>query len=433
MIKIEYEQYKLKNGIEVLLIPSSTTYSVTIKSFINSGSALESKSEQGISHFIEHICSSTTEKWPTKENLSEIIELNGGNANAWTSKENISYYINVPYNKIEFGIEYISQILFYPKFTKNSIEKEKTIILDELSKNLNDVGYRNNVYATSAITINGSGYVHEIIGSKDSIKSFDIRLLTNKIKELHDPSKIQLLIVGNFIVNDTKRLIEDYFEKQRSKYQPTPFPKESIKSSYINSKADKQSRLISNIITFNTLSDIEMTTRQDLLFDIIVKLISGTSTSRLYKRLREQESLLYHITCGGLTYKPFGLVAIQYESIPQQFEKTFKIVIEELNKLAINGVTQKELDHISEYTTNRNLVYYDNIHSYSKLISSTLLNNKEFYSLEKINKTIKEFTTEEISQTIKQYLKIEDLNSIAYGNISSGTTEMMQKVISNAK
>lgn len=433
MIKIEYEQYRLKNGIEVLLIPSDTTYSVTIKTFINFGSALESKEEMGISHFIEHLCSSSTEKWPTKEKLSEVIEFNGGKANAWTSKENISYYINIPYNKIDFGIEYLSQVIFSPKFTKNSIEKEKLIILDERSKNINDIGYRHAVYTSAIISTENSGYTQEIIGTEETISSFKKNDICKKISEIHDPSKIQILVVGKFEKDSAKTYIDKYFGNKASKHKPEQFPKESIKKSLINSKIDNQSRLTSNIITFNTLSDIELTTKQEILFDTIVKLISGSQTSRLHKRLREKEGLLYNISCENLTYKPFGIIAIQYESLPNQFNKIFEIIIEELKILVTHGISQKELEHITEYTVNRNLVYYDNIHSYSKLISYPILNNKEFFDLEKMNKTIKEFKLEEINKTIKQYIKINELNSIAYGKINKNTNNIMQKVIEKAK
>ncbi len=429
MIKINYEFYKLANGIEVLLIPNLETYSVTIKSYINAGSALENDNEYGITHFIEHLFSSITEKWPTKELLNETIEFNGGEANAWTSKENLSYYINVPYTKIEFGMDYISQVLFHPKFDNDSIEKEKIIILDELSKNMNDVSYRNHVYTTDVITAMNSGYVHEIIGSEESIKSFNYELISKKAKELHDPSKLQILIVGNFDVQNTKALINKYFEGIVSQNAPIAFPKETLKKSFINSKFDEETRLIMNALIFNIPGDTEISTKQDLLFDVIVKIIAGPNSSRLNKRLREKESLLYYISCSDFSYKPFGMIGVFYETIPDQFEKTFGIVIEELEKLSRDGVQKDELNHITEYITNRNLVYYDNIHSYSKLISSTLLNDKEFYELEEVNKIIKGFTVDEINENIRKYIKLSEMSSIAYGKIDNKTEEMMKKII----
>jgi len=429
MIKINYEFYKIPNGIEVLLIPNLETYSVTIKTYINSGSALENKDEYGITHFIEHLCASATEKWPTKELLNETIEFNGGEANAWTSKENLSYYINVPYTKIEFGIDYILQVLFHPKVDKNSIEKEKIIILDELSKNINNCGYRNHVYTTNATTTMGSGYVHEIIGDDKSIKSFNYEAVSKKIKELHDPSKLQILIVGNFDVQKTKTLINKYFDNVISQNAPVTFPKESLKKSFINSQFDKETRLIMNTLIFNTPGDDKISTKQDLLFDIIVKIIAGPNSSRLNKRLREKESLLYYISCSDFSYKPFGMIGVYYESIPNQFEKTFAIVIEELEKLSKNGVEKDELNHITEYVTNRNLVYYDNIHSYSKLISSTLLNDKEFYELEEVNKVIKDFTVDEVNENIRKYINLSEMNSVAYGKTEDNTTEVMKKII----
>ncbi|PIR42878.1 hypothetical protein CO058_02160 [candidate division WWE3 bacterium CG_4_9_14_0_2_um_filter_35_11] len=430
MIKINYEFYKLANGIEVLLIPNSETYSLTIKSYINSGSALENEKEHGITHFIEHLCSSATEKWPTKESLNETIEFNGGDANAWTSKEAISYYINVPYNKADFGLEYIYQVLFHPKISEEAVEKEKIIILDELSKNMDDVGYRNNSYTTKVISIMNSGYVHEILGTEKSIISFNYLNVEKKIKELHDPSKLQLLIVGNFDVNKTKTLIDKYFNDIKSIYPKEEFPNEKLKKSFIDSGYDNETRLITNTLFFNTPGDIEIPTKQDLQFDVISKIIAGPNSSRLNKRLREKESLLYYISCTHFSYKPFGIIGVYYESIQDQFEKTFNIVIEELKKLAEYGVSKSELNHITEYICNRNLVHYDNIHSYSKLISSTLLNGKEFYELERMNETIKNFSVNEINKSIKQYINLNEVNSIAYGKIDKETTKMMEQVLS---
>lgn len=416
-MEIKYELYSLANGAQVLLVPSKSTYSLTVSAHFHSGSALETHETQGLTHLIEHLAFCGTEKWPDKNELNILSEFNGGYYNAATSYEYLDYFINLPHTKLEYGIDFIHQILYKSQFNQLYIEKEKTVILDEIAKNNDDVNYLNSQFAWEKLSKNQSSYILQIGGTSKTVKSFTRQQIIAHNKKVHNPKRMLLMISGNFKESEAKTLIKNYFENIPGHKKIPELPTDKLLERKTLQKKDNKTQLVLTTLVFPGPSYTETNTIEHLTLDLVLKIMAGPASSRLKKRLREEEGLLYGLGAYSHSYKHMGANLVYFDIVPRNFKKAYKITLEELEKFSKDGVTEKELEHMKEMVVNRNLVHYDNIHSIAKMIRGSVFTEQEILTVKEMNKIIKSITKDKCDKVLQKNFDLAKMNTIKYGNV----------------
>lgn len=416
-MKQKYEVFSLPNGMEVLLIPNENLYSVTISALTKWGCSLETKETQGISHFVEHVALTATEKWPDKYKLNELIEFNGATYNASTSKLRINYFINVPFNKLEFGIEFIYQALYKALFSEEIIEQERKIILDEISKSEDDISSRVWTFISNELSEKKTNFIYPIIGTSDTVKKFTQEELKEAYKKLHSPNKVLLCLAGNFKIDEAKKLVEKFFEQERAIDELQSPETDLISKSKTLRKNDKKTDLVITDLIFPVPGIMDISEEEDVIGDLVIKALSGPMSSRLNKRLREKENLLYSIGSYYHAHLTFGLLGITFEIPPQFQTKAQDIALEEIEKLIDSGLTADELTHYKEYSLNRDMIAYDRFNAIANEIRAKVFFGKKFWDIDKLQDFYSKLELEEVNKFIKQHLNMSDINKVAYGNV----------------
>ena len=122
---------KLKNGIKISTIEIPNSKITNIGIYINSGSKNEKKNQSGTAHFLEHILFKGTKNIP-KNKFEYIIEQNGSNLNAYTSREHTLYSIECFPKNLKQSLNILNEMIQNPLITKKSIDEEKETIKAEL-------------------------------------------------------------------------------------------------------------------------------------------------------------------------------------------------------------------------------------------------------------------------------------------------------------
>ncbi len=129
---ILYTHEILDNGLDVILINRDSMMSASVLFCVKAGSSKEAKENAGLSHLIEHVSFRATKRKNTFE-IKQPIEEVGGVLNAFTSKNFTVFFAKIPSLKVNETLEIMSEILYEPLFKEEDIEKEKGIILEEIS------------------------------------------------------------------------------------------------------------------------------------------------------------------------------------------------------------------------------------------------------------------------------------------------------------
>src|SRR5215469_12013363 len=135
---MNYQRTILKNGLRLLTTHMPAMRSASIAFFFATGSRYEKDDVVGISHFIEHMLFKGSRSYPSARLISEAIEGVGGNFNGCTGKEMTSYTARVPSEYISVAMHVLADMVRYPLFDPAEIEKERAVIVEELSATQDD-------------------------------------------------------------------------------------------------------------------------------------------------------------------------------------------------------------------------------------------------------------------------------------------------------
>ena len=202
-------EYRLSNGMMILLVPDSTKSTVTSCVTYRVGARFENYGEIGLAHMVEHMVFNGSTQFPDlkKEFLSRGISYNGS-----TNSDRTNYFETVQYTdeNLEFLFKAESDRMVNITITPEKLTTERTILLNELAMAMNDPGSMLEM-AVSAVTFPDQGYGHDIGGIVSDLKYVPIERVQAFYKTYYQPDNAVLSVSGKFDVNKTLELAQKYF------------------------------------------------------------------------------------------------------------------------------------------------------------------------------------------------------------------------------
>src|SRR5579884_2156181 len=135
---MDYKKTTLKNGVRLLTTAIPWVRSASVAFFFAVGSRYEQDHVAGVSHFIEHMLFKGSQQYPTARLISEAVEGVGGSINGSTGKELTGYTVRVPADCLPVVFNVLADMIRHPLFDPTEIEKERGVIIEELSATQDD-------------------------------------------------------------------------------------------------------------------------------------------------------------------------------------------------------------------------------------------------------------------------------------------------------
>jgi len=344
ILNIEYEKYKLKNNMEVILFNDSTLPLVASNIWYKVGSANEKRGKTGIAHLFEHMMFQGSEH-VQKELHFKYIQEAGGNLNGSTSFDRTNYYEKVPSNFLELVLWLESDRMgyFLPALTQEKLDNQIGVVKNERLER-----YDNQPYGLaweillSKLFPKEHPYSWPTIGYMDDITGYTLDDVSSFFKEFYSPSNAVLVVAGDFEKSKAKELIEKYFgnipgnNHHKKTEQDTPQIKENI---FITHKDKVQLERIylawHSAVAYST---------DDADLDILSDILSGSKNSRLYKNIVFDKELAQDISAYQFSGKSAGFFFIVATAKPGiQLKKLKAEIFNELDKVRKDGITSDEL------------------------------------------------------------------------------------------
>ena len=124
-------RHVLPSGLTILIETLPYVRSVALGYYLRSGSAVESEQHGGASHFLEHLVFKGTKTRSTSD-IAQIIDILGGDVDAFTGKEYTSFYAHVLDEQVDTALDLLTDIVAAPAFTADDVESERSVILEEI-------------------------------------------------------------------------------------------------------------------------------------------------------------------------------------------------------------------------------------------------------------------------------------------------------------
>ncbi|MEO0469238.1 MAG: insulinase family protein [Bacteroidota bacterium] len=196
---------------------------------INAGSILETEDQQGLAHFVEHMCFNGTRNFPKSalvDYLESIGTKFGAHLNAYTSFDETVYMLRVPTDdpeKFNKGFQIMEDWAHQVTFEGEEIEKERGVVIEEWRTRLG-AGNRMQQETFPKLFYNSQYAKRLPIGTKENLETFEHSSLTNFYKDWYRPDLMALVVVGDFDPEMVEATIKNQFARIPKAENPKPRP-----------------------------------------------------------------------------------------------------------------------------------------------------------------------------------------------------------------
>lgn len=337
-----YNLFKLDNGLRVVVENIEYVNSVSVGLWVENGSRNESKANNGISHFIEHMFFKGTEN-RTALQIAECIEDVGGQINAFTGKEATCFYVKALDSYLELSLDVISDMLFNSKFSPEDIEKEKSVIIEEI--NMSEDSPEDVLSDLHSLAIWGGDAISlPILGTEDTVKSFTRDQIVKYISSYYIPENSVISIAGKFDPENIEKLVEKYFGNWNSANKKvTKYSKpEILRNNLFRKKSIEQLHISIGI------PGIETGNEELYSLLLLSNVFGGGASSILFQKIREEKGLCYSIYSYISAFMNTGVVNIYTSLNPKYAADAINMIKEEINKFVKNGISDDKLAKAKE-------------------------------------------------------------------------------------
>lgn len=388
-----FKIFKLKNGVNILLAPMKNTEAITTLALLPLGSRFEKDEEAGSAHFIEHMLFKGTQKRPTNLILSQELDVLGADYNAFTSREYTGYWIKILKDNIENSLDILSDIFFNSLFEVSELEREKGVILEEIKMYQDNPSFH--IYDLFYETF----FEHHplgrnIAGTMTSVAILNREKLLAYKKDLYQPNNLWIILAGPVGKKDLK-LIEKYFNKE-GRGEKREFKKFISQAHPPKIKIDnRQIEQVQMMLGFPGISYLEP--HQEAL-EILSIILGGNMSSRLFQEVRVKRGLAYSVGCGASCLNETGVFSIGAGIDSHKVEETLKVIVEEVNKIKKDGVTNKEISQTKDFLIRKSKLWLEDSQGMANWYSDQALFLKKIDIPEEKYKKIKKVAADEIKK-----------------------------------
>jgi zinc protease len=213
--------YRLDNGMEVILKETHASPMVAGMVFVKSGSKYESRFENGITHFLEHLLFNGTVNRSREEIDGSIRDL-GGYLNAFTRKDLTSYFVLMPKQHIDYGLVTMADMLFNSTIPENELLKERQVVIEEIKRSADSPGWAAEKFFTEK-AFAGTNYDRPVLGYQSFVENIPRAAIIDYWKRYYRPDNMMLLIIGDFETATMKKTIATIYGSIESG-DPKPAP-----------------------------------------------------------------------------------------------------------------------------------------------------------------------------------------------------------------
>ncbi|MEA2081807.1 MAG: pitrilysin family protein [Elusimicrobiota bacterium] len=339
---LEYEKYKLKNGITVLLAPLANTMIANIEIYVKIGSRYERAANNGITHLIEHMLFKGTKKRPRGIDISMEAENMGAHMNAGTAKSFCRLYANSLSEYFEKCMDMLSDMLCNSQFREENIALERGSIMEEIKHYRDIPSYRvGEMY--DRLLFKDNPLSLPIGGSEESLAGMKRKNLFDFVKKHFTAKNIIISASGGIEPGKTRELIENYFGgvKPGVKNRYRTLSVSQSRSAMISElKKTEQTQIWIGARSF------EYGHPDFFALGIMNILLGGSPSSRLFKALRENTGLVYSVQSANMSGRDYGHLLITAGCAHAKSGAVVKIILSELRKLREKNVTASELKRV---------------------------------------------------------------------------------------
>lgn len=347
---------KLENGLTYYIKKNAKPANkVDLRLVINAGSILEDDDQQGLAHFMEHMCFNGTKRFPKNQLVDYLQSIGvkfGQHLNAYTSFDETVYFLPIPSDspeKLEKGFEIIEDWAFNTVLTPEEIDKERGVVLEEYRLGLGAQKRMLNRYIGKMM--HNSHYAERLpIGQKEILEKFKNESLIRFYKDWYRPNLMSVIVVGDIDVDEMEKKIISHFSTYKNPVNEKPrkvYDVPNHKETFVAVESDKEATTAQVQLLYKdyTAPKIDVNIK-DFKDNIVEGLFSTLINTRLGELVNSPTPpFIYGQSYYGGTFSR-NKKAFQSAAMSQEDKQlsALKVLLTENERVKKFGFTQGELD-----------------------------------------------------------------------------------------
>ena len=417
----------LNNNLSLTFTETNTFPSFTALLLVGAGSRYENNVNNGIAHFFEHMAFKGTETYPDSLTIASTIEGLGGVFNAFTDKDHTGDWIKAPTKHYEKVMDVLSQMILHPLLIEEEINREKGVIIEEMNL-YEDTPYRKVGDLFEELLYKGHPLGYEIIGSKETVSSFNREMFLDYIRNLYTPSNAVLSIAGGFantpFEHSWQQVAEEKFGSwtggTKEENQPKLEEKQEGPLVRVKTKSTEQAHFCIGFRTFSFFDE------RRYALSVMSALLGGGMSSRLFIEVREKRGLCYYISTGREFYSDAGNIVTQagVTNSADKVKEAVEVTLEQYAAVKKGDITDEEITRAKEMIKGRLVLSLEDSHSIASFFGTRQLLEKEIMLPKDVISAIDTVTKEDIVSLAQEICKPERLAFTVVGPFTEKDVHM---------
>jgi zinc protease len=411
--KVAFTEYKLKNGLHVILHQDKTAPVVAVSVMYHVGSKDEQTNRTGFAHFFEHLLFEGSDNIKRGE-FMKIVSSNGGENNANTSQDRTFYYELFPSNQLATGLWLESERMFHPVINEIGVKTQNEVVKEEKRLRVDNQPYGNFLNEIMKRLFTNHPYNWVPIGSMADLDAATLDEFKAFNKKYYTPNNAVLVIAGDIDLAKTKILVENYFAEipsgvaiTRTVAKETPITKEMIDTAY-----DNNIQIPAILAAYRVPGE---TDKESKVLEMASAVLSQGNSSRMFKKMVDEKKNSLQVGSFNYSLEDYGayiIFALPNNNTP--LDTLLKDMDDEVVKLQTTLITE------IEFTKLQNQFENEFIGKNSKMlgIAENLANGHTFYkNTNNINtelEEIRKITRQDIQDVAKKYLNKNQRTVVYY-------------------
>ncbi len=404
-----YQIKELSNGIRIVHQEVTHTRLVHCGFILNIGSRDETKEQEGLTHFWEHMAFKGTKKRKTFHILNRLESL-GGELNAYTTKEKVCFYASILKEHYNKAAELLFDITFNSTFPQKQIDKERQVILEEMAM------YRDSPDDSIMDELDELVFEHHalgrnILGTEETVGGFSQEDFFDFISTRLDTYQIVFSIVGNISLEKALKVIEgplNEIQSKRSLYVRNGFHDYTPKQKIVSREVTQSLCAIGK--PAYTLHDPKR-----FKLHLLNNILGGPSmNSRLNLSLRENHGYVYSIESSYQAFSDTGFFGIFFGTEEKTLKKAQLLVMKEMEKLRTKKLGIVQLQMSKDQTIGQMAMAEENYAALMLVYGKSLIDHGKIEPLDSIFDRIRSTTAEDLQEIAQEIFNPDQLSFLTY-------------------
>lgn len=420
-----YKKTVLDNGVRVVTAEMKSRHSLAVGIWLNVGGRFEDPKLLGISHFLEHMVFKGTKKYSCQK-IKESIEGVGGSFNGFTAEEATCYLVKIPHRYAELALDILSQMAVYPTFPAGELEKERTVVLEEI-KMYKDLPQSYVYELLDELLWPDQPLGRSILGTAETVNSISRRDLVSYRQQHYSGA--------NIVISAAGALAHDKFVRKAAKFlsavpksQANPFEKAKLLQPRpglkVYAKDTEQTHLA---LGFHSLHRDHPLRFALVMMNII---LGGSSSSRLFNEIREKRGLAYEIGSLAKRLRDTGALIVHAGIDTAKAEEALKVIFQELEKMAARPVSRDELHRAKEYFLGQLMISLEDTMDQMLWIGESTLTLDKTLTVKQVVEQVRKVSAADVKKVAGMLFSKEKANLALIGPLA-GKEEVFRSILEN--